>query len=79
MLDITRERRGVFGQPADGAWKWKIVVRRLAVPGKVKSARRAKEFRLMSETFRIYSSRLIRKEKSMQEVAVGGWGVAVED
>lgn len=23
---VTRERWGVFGQPADGAWKWKIVL-----------------------------------------------------
>lgn len=24
--EVTRERWGVFGQPADGAWKWKIVL-----------------------------------------------------
>lgn len=26
VSEVRREQWGVFGQPADGAWKWKIVL-----------------------------------------------------
>lgn len=67
----------MFGQPADGAWKWKIVLR-CVLPsleesefGKSKRIQADEENRLL-----MYYSRLIRKEeKHAGDASRGSQGV----